>query len=135
MSAKTPPHQVVNRIDQADSGHRASRRRSRARVSASTQGVVSSSPANQQTDAVPEQELLKLHASDLIGRIQNWADDLKMRESKLKVALASIDQREQALKIRQKDVQRKLDQQKAELGDIRDQLITQARELVFRTHG
>lgn len=74
---------------------------------------------------------LRLHASDLIDRIQHWSDSIDSRESSLNARSAQQDRRERQFRLKQQDLAVELDEQRRSIERLRLELETQTRRLAF----
>ncbi len=74
---------------------------------------------------------LRLHATDLIDRLQSWASDLDARESQLNARASLQDHRERCFRLQQQDVATELAEQQRSIERLRQESEAQARRLAF----
>ena len=82
--------------------------------------------------AADREAWLGLQASDLIGRLQVWADELDAREARLNVQASLQDSRERQFRLRQQDSLADLAEQRRSIERLRIEMEAQARRLAFR---
>ena len=76
-------------------------------------------------------QLLSLHAADLIERLQQWSEDLETREAKLANRAFLQDQRERQFRTQQQAIETEIEEKKRSLERQQQQLQAQARRLAF----
>ncbi|QDT02971.1 hypothetical protein K227x_13500 [Rubripirellula lacrimiformis] len=77
------------------------------------------------------QRWLRLHASDLIDRLQTWSADLDAREAQLNVRDSLQDHRERQFRLLQQDAAAELSEQQRAIDRIRSEINAQARRMAF----
>lgn len=93
---------------------------------------VSRSPKPQLVSEPASEEWLRLHANDLIDRLQTWAADLDSREAQLNARASLQDHRERRSRLQQQDLATQLAEQERSVERLRKQIEAQARRLAFR---
>ena len=148
-----PNHDSVARIDKVridnvriDSDHGVRQARpSGARKPGARRSPTDSATAVRRTDSELQQQAssppvdnnserhrwLRLHASDLIERIQHWSDSVDSRESMLNARTAQQERRERQFRLKQQDLAVELDEQRRSIERLRRELETQTRRLAF----
>lgn len=76
---------------------------------------------------------LRLHASELLDRLQSWASDLDAREAQLNARLSVQDHRERRFRLIQQDIAAELAEQRRSIERLREENLAQARRLAFQT--
>jgi hypothetical protein len=92
----------------------------------------STDPASE-TDLASKEDWLRLHATDLLDRLQTWASDLDAREAQLNARLSVQDHRERRFRIHQHDVATELAEQQRSIERLRAENKAQARRLAFQS--
>ncbi|MEM9643786.1 MAG: hypothetical protein AAF989_02235 [Planctomycetota bacterium] len=82
-------------------------------------------------EGVHRDQWLRLHACDLIGRLQEWTDRLDERESSLNIREAQLDQLQRRQRLSKQQVAEEIDSQKRELRRLRAQVATETRRAAF----
>lgn len=80
-----------------------------------------------------QDEWLRLHATDLIDRLQTWASDLDAREAQLNSRTSIQEHRERQFRLRQQDLATELAEQQRSIDRLRQEIEAQARRLAFQT--
>lgn len=96
----------------------------------SPQGTDSGSSVMPRDHRSPE-AWLRLHASDLVDRLQSWASDLDAREAQLNARSSLQDHRERRFRLHQQDVSTELAEQQRAIERLRREVEAQARRLAF----
>jgi hypothetical protein len=76
---------------------------------------------------------LRLHAAELLDRLQYWASDLDAREARLNARLSVQDYRERRFRLLQQDVAAQLAEQQRSSERLREENLAQARRLAFQS--
>lgn len=94
----------------------------------------SDQPASDRLErAIPDREgWLRLHATDLIDRLQSWASDLDAREAQLNSRTSIQEHRERRFRLRQQDLATELAEQQRSIDRLRLEIEAQARRLAFQ---
>ncbi len=79
-----------------------------------------------------QDEWLRLHAIDLIDRLQAWASDLDAREAQLNSRTSIQEHRERGFRLRQQDLATELAEQQRSIERLRHEIEAQARRLAFQ---
>lgn len=90
-----------------------------------------SGPVREAGDIPSQDEWLRLHAIDLIGRLQDWSADLDSREAQLNSRTSIQEQRERSFRLRQQDLATELAEQQRSVERLRREIEAQARRLAF----
>lgn len=75
---------------------------------------------------------LRLHATDLIRRLQDWASGLDAREATLNAAYARQDLRERKFRLHQQEIETQIAAHKQAAEDLRQRINASLRRLAFR---
>jgi hypothetical protein len=75
---------------------------------------------------------LRLHAGELVDRLQAWATDLDAREAQLNARTSLQDHRERRFRLQQQDAATELAEQQRSIERLRVEIETQARRLAFQ---
>ncbi len=76
---------------------------------------------------------LRLHADELIRRLQLWATGLDAREAHLNAAYAQQDLRERKFRLQQMDFQNEMSEARRSVEQLRTQVDAQSRRLAFES--
>ncbi|MGB7342593.1 MAG: hypothetical protein WBD20_00120 [Pirellulaceae bacterium] len=93
--------------------------------------AISSPP--QSSASLDREAWLKLHAAELIRRLQTWANGLDAREASLNAACARQDLRERQFRLKQAEFQAEMDDAQQDVDDLRRQIAAQSRRLAFQS--
>jgi hypothetical protein len=77
-------------------------------------------------------EWLRLHAGELVDRLQAWASDLDSREAQLNARTSLQDHRERRFRLQQQDAATELAEQQRSIERLRREIEAQARRLAFQ---
>lgn len=78
------------------------------------------------------EEWLRLHAAELVDRLQTWADELDTREAKLNARSSIQDQRERRFRLEQQNAEIELSELRRSTERLRCEVETHARRLAFQ---
>lgn len=78
------------------------------------------------------EDWLRLHACELVDRLQSWADDLDAREAKLNARSSLQDLRERRFRLEQQNAETELAEQQRSTDRLRREVEADARRLAFR---
>lgn len=82
-------------------------------------------------DLIGREGWLRLHATDLIRRLQDWASGLDAREATLNASYARQDIRERKFRLHQQEIERQIAAHKQAAEDLRQRINASLRKLVF----
>lgn len=144
MSAVTPqridpastavPHRVGQNVAGSEPGNKAAAGNGEVHASSNlaAQHTIGSGP-QEPSGVIPVQdEWLRLHATDLIDRLQAWASDLDAREAQLNSRTSIQEHRERRFRVRQQDLATELAEQQRSIERLRHEIKAQARRLAFQ---
>lgn len=95
-------------------------------------GPVWSAESPRLHDSAAQEDWLRLHAVDLIGRLQAWACDLDAREAQLNSRTSLLEHLERRFRLHQQDRNAELAEQQRSIERLRRDLETQTRQLAFQ---
>ncbi|NNE01517.1 MAG: hypothetical protein HKN47_29750 [Pirellulaceae bacterium] len=84
-------------------------------------------------EPVGREAWLKLHATDLIRRLQTWATDLDAREADLNASFARQDLRERRFRLHQQEIEIQMAQHQQAANELQEQMQAHARRLAFQS--
>lgn len=98
-----------------DAGHRSARQSIRSR------------PVRRVVGLPNVDDWLRLHAADLISRLQHWAADLDAREAQLNARTSIQEHRERRFRLRQQDISTEMAEQQRSIARLHRDLEAQVR--------
>jgi len=127
---RTPSDKIANPL----SGHRIDA--SHAQVAADDLSPKSQINREDVRDASPlidRESWLRLHAAELIRRLQTWANGLDAREATLNAAFARQDLRERQFRLQQNEFQAEMDAAEQAADELHQKVAAQSRRLAFQS--
>ncbi len=90
-------------------------------------------PPSSELASGDQEAWLRLHAAELIRRLQAWAHGLDIREATFNAAMARQDVRERQFRIQQSEFQAEMNSATEAADELRKQIAAQCRRLAFQT--
>lgn len=80
------------------------------------------------------QSLLRLHAEDLVVRLQDWADDVDAREALLNARVAMHERSERTFRMKQQAFQTEMAERQNQVERLKERVEMHAHRIAFRDH-